>query len=62
MISKRKLRFVQISPTLGICEYCKAHFSGSEEGIRQQFQSHKCELQDSDPHAARILGEATEDQ
>jgi len=54
MISKRKLRFVQITPPLGICEYCNTQFSGNEKDIRQQFQSHKCERQDSDQDATRV--------
>ena len=62
MISKRKLRFVQISPTLGACEYCNTQFSGTEESIRQQFQLHNCERQDSGQEAAHVLGEAIQDK
>ena len=59
MISKRKLRFVQMTPLLAVCEYCNTQFSGSEEDVRQQFQSHKCERQDSDQDAVHMLGETT---
>lgn len=45
MIDKRKLRFVQITPAEGMCQYCNKRFSGSEEEIRQQFHTHKCERQ-----------------
>ncbi len=57
MISKRKLRFAQITPPLAVCEYCSTQFSGSEEEIRLQFQSHKCERHESQQDAP-ILGEA----
>ena len=33
MISKRKLRFVQMTPLLAVCEYCNTQFSGSEEDV-----------------------------
>lgn len=58
MISKRKLRFAQMTPLLAICEYCDTQFSGSEEDVRQQFQLHKCERQDSDQDAVHLVGEA----
>ncbi len=59
MISKRKLRFVQMTPLLALCEYCNTQFSGSEEDIRQQFQSHKCEHQNSGQDDVHILGKTT---
>jgi hypothetical protein len=59
MISKRKLRFVQFTPPLAVCEYCSTQFSGSEGEIRQQFQSHKCERHDED--GAHTVGAASAD-
>lgn len=58
MISKRKLRFVQMTPLFAVCEYCNTQFSGSEDEVRQQFQSHKCERHDS----AHDDGLATQDE
>ncbi len=59
MISKRKLRYVQISPSLAVCEYCDTQFSGNEEEIRQQFQLHKCERQDANQDAAFASAKST---
>ena len=33
MISKRNLRFLQMTPLLAVCEYCNPQFSGSEEDV-----------------------------
>ena len=57
MISKRKLRFVHMTPLFAVCEYCNTHFEGGEEEVRQQFQSHKCERHD----AVQDAGQATQD-
>lgn len=62
MISKRKLRFTRITPLLGICDYCRSQFSGSEDEIRQQFHAHKCEREDPQDDGALILSDTTENQ
>lgn len=65
--AKRKLRIVRDDPLLGVCEYCNVQFfSIAEHGvakddIEQQFNAHKCKLQDFAQNAARIVREATKD-
>jgi len=70
-MAKRKLRIVERRkniPVLGVCEFCNAQFSihqpwkgGQAEAtaqIQQQFNAHKCKLQDFAQNAARIVKEA----
>ena len=66
---KRNLRIVKRVrnvPILGICEYCKAEFSGdpnmgnAQSAIQEQFNTHKCKRVDASQDAARIVREARE--
>ncbi|MBZ5574459.1 MAG: hypothetical protein LAO09_21590 [Acidobacteriia bacterium] len=63
---KRNLRFVKRVrnvPVLGICEYCKAQFSGdpamgnAQSAIQAQFNVHKCKPEDAGQPAARAVPE-----
>jgi len=63
----RKLRIVKKVrkvPVLGICENCRAQFSGNpnmgnaQSAIQEQFNVHKCKPEDASPAAARIVREA----
>ena len=66
-MAKRKLRIVRETPQLGVCEYCNMQFStvtalGAriKTSIQEQFNAHKCEREDVNQAAARIVKEATE--
>ncbi len=71
-MAKRKLRIVRRTnniPVLGVCEFCNTQFpahqplsgpSEAQAAIQQQFNAHKCKLQDFAQNAARIVREATE--
>ena len=69
---KRKLRIVRRTnniPVLGVCEFCNMQFpahqplsgpSEAQAAIQQQFNAHKCEREDVNQAAARIVSESTE--
>ncbi len=59
-MAKRKLRIVQETPKLGVCERCNMQFPAAKGDIQKQFEAHKCKLQDFAQNAARIVKEATE--
>jgi len=70
-MAKRNLRIVKRVrnvPVLGICEHCKAQFSGNpnmgnaQSAIQEQFNAHKCQSEDASQAAARIVGEAKENK
>jgi hypothetical protein len=70
-MAKRNLRIVKRVrnvPVLGICEHCKAQFSGNpnmgnaQSAIQEQFNAHKCQSQDASPAAAGIVREAKENK
>jgi hypothetical protein len=65
---KRKLRIVREdngSALLGVCEFCNMQFSatlvslGEDEqtSVQKQFEAHKCEREDVNQAAARIITE-----
>jgi hypothetical protein len=66
-MGKRNLRFVRDHPLLGICEQCNAQFSSglmpveaAKADIQERFDAHKCEREDMNQAAARIVRETTE--
>ncbi len=68
-MAKRNLRIVKRVrnvPVLGICERCKAQFSGNpnmgnaQSAIQEQFNAHKCQSEDTSQAAARVMKEATD--
>ena len=63
---ERKLRIVREHPLLGICEYCNMQFLGNQNqlaksDIQEQFNVHKCEREDVNQAAARIVKKPTKD-
>lgn len=70
-MAKRYLRFVKRVrnvPVLGICELCKAQFSGNpnmgnaQSAIQEQFNAHKCQFEDTSQAAAGIVRETKENK
>jgi len=70
-MAKRNLRIVKRVrnvPVLGICEHCKAQFSGNpnmgnaQSAIQEQFNAHKCHSEDASQAAAPIVREAKENK
>ena len=66
-MAKRNLRIERDHPLLGICEHCNAHFScglmpveAAKDDIQARFDAHKCEPEDANQVAARIVREATD--
>ena len=68
---KRTLRIVKRVrnvPVLGICEFCKAQFSGNpnmgnaQSAIQEQFNAHKCKPEDAGQPAATIAKATTPDR
>jgi hypothetical protein len=64
---RRKLRIVRDHPLLGICEYCNEQFTSglmpvaaAKDDIQERFDAHKCEPEDVNQAAARIVRETTE--
>src|SRR5271169_2624509 len=67
-MAKRKLRIVRETPQLGVCEFCNMQFSAvtplgapNKTAIQEQFNAHKCNPEDVNQAAARIVREATKD-
>jgi hypothetical protein len=65
---KRKLRIVREdngTALLGVCEYCNMQFGatlislGEDEqtSVQEQFEAHKCQREDANWAAARIITE-----
>ena len=61
-MAKRNLRIVRETPLLGVCEYCNAQFESglmpveaAKADIQERFNVHKCEREDVNQAAARIV-------
>jgi hypothetical protein len=70
-MAKRNLRIVKRVrnvPVLGICERCKAQFSGNpnmgnaQSAIQEQFNAHKCQPEEAGQAAARVAKETAENE
>jgi hypothetical protein len=66
-MAKRNLRIVRDHPLLGICEHCGMQFhsgllpvEAAKDDIQERFNVHKCEREDVNQAAARIVRETTE--
>ncbi len=64
---ERNLRIVRDHPLLGICEYCNMQFpsglmpiEAAKDDIQERFNVHKCEREDVNQAAARIVRETTD--